>query len=126
MGRSAWAETEFADFLASTVNRADQERWRRLPGLHQLSRRGLEAARRLSHWREDEARKQNRPLRQMLRDDLLVAIAKRLPASRRDLEALSRFQPAILAEQNPGNSCGPRRSSRRARGPLSGILAASR
>ena len=85
--------------LTSTVNRADQERWRRLPGLHQLSRRGLEAARRLSHWREDEARKQNRPLRQMLRDDLLVAIAKRLPASRRDLEALRDFnRPSLLSK----------------------------
>ena len=35
MGRSDWAETEFGDFLSSTLNRADQERWRRLPGLHQ-------------------------------------------------------------------------------------------
>src|SRR5271166_6258317 len=77
MGRTDWAEAEFADFLADVANRADAERWRRLPGLHQLSRRGLEAARRLCAWREDEAGRQNRPLRQVMRDDVLIAIAKR-------------------------------------------------
>ncbi len=99
MGRSEWAEEEFQDFLATTLDRADQERWRRLPGLHQLSRRGLEATRRLALWREDEARRQNRPLRQIMRDDLLVAIAKRQPTSRRDLEALRDFnRPALLSK----------------------------
>jgi ribonuclease D len=97
LGRTHWAEAEFADFLADVENRADAERWRRLPGLHQLSRRGLEMARRLSAWREEEAGRQNRPLRQVMRDDVLVAIAKRQPSSRRDLEALRDFnRPALL------------------------------
>jgi ribonuclease D len=97
LGRTEWAEAEFADFLDSIAHRAEEDRWRRLPGLHQLSRRGLEMARRLAAWREDEARRQNRPLRQVVRDDLLVAIAKRQPRSRRDLEALRDFnRPALL------------------------------
>ena len=54
-------------------------------------------ARRLADWREDEARRLNRPLRQVLRDDLLVAIAKRQPTNRRGLEALRDFnRPALL------------------------------
>jgi ribonuclease D len=97
LGREAWAEEEFAAFLSAVEDRADLERWRRLPGLHQLNRRGLETARRLSQWREDEARRLNRPMRQVLRDDLLVAIAKRQPASRRELEALRDFnRPGLL------------------------------
>jgi ribonuclease D len=97
MGRMDWAEAEFADFRAEVTNRADVERWRRLPGLHQLNCRGLEAARRLSDWRENEARRQNRPLRQVMRDDVLLAIAKRQPTSRRDLEALRDFnRPGLL------------------------------
>lgn len=91
MGRTEWLETELAQFTASIQNRVEEERWRRLPGLHQLNRRGLEVARRLAEWRFEEARRANRPLRQMLRDDLLVAIAKRQPSSRRDLEALRDF-----------------------------------
>lgn len=97
MGRNAWADEEFTDFLDAIGNRADEERWRRLPGLHQLNRRGLEMVRRLAEWREDEARRQNRPLRQVMRDDLLVAIAKRQPLNRRDLEALRDFhRPGLL------------------------------
>ena len=96
-GRTPWAEEEFADFLAQIESRGDEDRWRRLPGVHQLNRRGLEVARRLSEWRQEDARRANRPLRQVLRDDLLVAIAKRQPAGRRDLEALRDFnRPALL------------------------------
>jgi ribonuclease D len=95
--RTTWAESEIADFLESIAQRADEDRWRRLPGLHLLSRRSLEMARRLAEWRENEARRQNRPLRQVVRDDLLVAIAKRQPRNRRDLEALRDFnRPALL------------------------------
>jgi ribonuclease D len=101
LNRTAWAEAEMGDFIESIAKRADEDRWRRLPGLHQLSRRSLEMARRLGEWREDEARRQNRPLRQVVRDDLLVAIAKRQPRTRRDLEALRDFnRPALLNRSN--------------------------
>jgi ribonuclease D len=101
LNRTAWAEAEMTDFIESIAQRADEDRWRRLPGLHQLSRRSLEMARRLGEWREDEARRQNRPLRQVVRDDLLVAIAKRQPRTRRDLEALRDFnRPALLNRSN--------------------------
>jgi ribonuclease D len=101
LGRTSWAEQEFEDFIASIARRADEERWRRLPGLNQLGRRGMEMARRLSLWREDEARRQNRPLRQVMRDDVLVAIAKRQPTNRRGLEALRDFnRPALLSRSD--------------------------
>jgi ribonuclease D len=102
LGRRGWADEEFAAFLAGIDARRDEHRWRRLPGLHQLSRRGLEVARRLYDWRSEEARRQNRPVRQVLRDDLLVAIAKRQPASRHDLEALRDFNRPHLLHRSPG------------------------
>jgi ribonuclease D len=99
LGRAEWAEDEFASFTAAIESRAEEQRWRRLPGLHQLSRRGLEVARRLADWRTEEARRSNRPVRQVVRDDLLVAIAKRQPATRRDLELLRDFnRPHLLAK----------------------------
>lgn len=98
LGRSDWADSEFRSFVGSIRDRVDQDRWRRLPGLAGLNRRSLEMARRLAIWREDEARRNNRPLRQVLRDDLLVGIAKRQPRTKRDLEALRDFnRPALLA-----------------------------
>lgn len=99
LNRGAWVKAEFRDLVSAVAGRADEDRWRRLPNLGQLSRRGLEAARQLAAWREDEARRQNRPLRQVMRDDLLVGIAKRLPRNRRELEALRDFnRPALLRQ----------------------------
>ncbi len=48
LGRIEWAEDEFASFLDGIENRGEEERWRKLSGLHMLNRRGLETARRLS------------------------------------------------------------------------------
>jgi ribonuclease D len=99
MGRVEWAEDEFAAFLHNIEHRSEEDRWRKLSGLHMLNRRGLEAARRLSDWRLEDARRANRPLRSVLRDDLLVAIAKRQPSTRRDLEALRDFnRPQLLSK----------------------------
>ncbi len=98
MGREAWAETELASFLGDIASRNEDDRWRKLSGLHTLNRRGLEIARRIAEWRQHDAKRTNRPLRNLLRDDLLVAIAKRQPTSRRDLEALRDFnRPHLIA-----------------------------
>lgn len=100
LGRLDWAISEMAEFVGEIERRSeDVERWRRLPGIHQLNRRGLEMARRLFDWRLEEARRGNRPMRQVLRDDLLIAIAKRRPTSKRDLEALRDFnRPHLLSK----------------------------
>jgi ribonuclease D len=99
--RTSWANVEFRDLVSAVAERAEEDRWRRLPNLNQLSRRGLEAARQLAFWREDDARRRNRPLRQVMRDDLLVGIAKRLPRNARELEALRDFnRPALLGHTN--------------------------
>lgn len=99
-GRLDWAEQEYQSLLRTVEARSDSERWRRLPGLHQLNRRGLEAARRLWEWRQDEARRADRPVRQVMRDDLLLAIAKRQPGNRRDLEALRDFNRPHLLQRS--------------------------
>jgi len=99
LDRTRWAEDEFTSFLNDIRARNEEDRWRRLPGLHQLNRRGLEVARRLAEWRQADARRANRPLRSVLRDDLLIAIAKRQPTSRRDLEALRDFnRPHLMTK----------------------------
>lgn len=106
LNRVGWAEEEFAEFLGNIRSRDEESRWRKLPGLHQLNRRALEAARRLAEWRVEEARRVNRPLRQVLRDDLLVGIAKRQPTSRQELEALRDFnRPQLLSKSNEILAC---------------------
>ncbi len=91
LGRREWAELEYQVLLESIRARDDEDRWRKLSGLNTLNRRGLEVARRLSLWRREDARKVNRPLRHLLKDDLLVAISKRMPTTIVDLKALRDF-----------------------------------
>jgi ribonuclease D len=91
LGRLDWAETEYRALIESIRARDDDDRWRKLSGLNALNRRGLEVARRLSLWRREDARQTNRPLRYLLKDDMLVAISKRMPATLLDLKALRDF-----------------------------------
>jgi ribonuclease D len=64
------------------------ERWRKLRGLGSLDRKRLAVVRELFAWREEVAERQNRPARTVLRDDLIVEVARRGPKTERDLQVL--------------------------------------
>jgi ribonuclease D len=89
LGRCAWAREEFAR-LATAAAPEDPvgERWRKLRGLGSLDRRRLAVVRELYTWREEAAARTNRPARTLVRDDLLVEIAKRNPSRERDLHVV--------------------------------------
>jgi ribonuclease D len=104
LGRTAWASEEFAR-LAEQVTPAEEgqlvhaDKWRKLRGLGSLDRRRLAIARELFHWREEQAAHSNRPPRTVVRDDLLVEIARRNPKAQHDVQVVRglarRFVPAI-------------------------------
>ena len=77
--RLDWVWNEVERLIGDICSDARIEPWQRLPGLHKLSRRELAVIQRLADWREEEARSQNRPVRRILRDDLLVDLARRRP-----------------------------------------------
>ena len=70
-----------------TAERAP-ESWMRLTGLHRLSARELAVAREVYRWREAEAAAKDRPMRKILRDDLVLEMAKRRPTTEVDLLAV--------------------------------------
>jgi ribonuclease D len=87
--RGAWAVEEFKTFVKRAV--ADDpavEKWRRLKGLGGLGRRELAVARGVFVWREEFAARLNRPPRVLLRDDLIVEIARRATRNPDDLHTL--------------------------------------
>lgn len=93
LDRSAWAQEEFARLL--TIATSDvpssengSERWRKLRGLGTLDRRRLAMVRELFFWREQKAAELNRPPRAVVRDDLLIEIARRNPGKARDLHVV--------------------------------------
>jgi ribonuclease D len=88
-GRSEWAREEFARLAINAAPEEPvQERWRKLRGLGSLDRRRLAIVRALYTWREETAAKTNRPTRTIIRDDLIVEIARRNPARERDLQVV--------------------------------------
>jgi ribonuclease D len=89
LGRAEWAAEEFQALIRrALLENPAVERWRKLRGLGALDRKRLAVVRELFAWREEVAERQNRPTRTIVRDDLLVEIARRLPQRERDLSVL--------------------------------------
>jgi|LauGreDrversion4_2_1035121.scaffolds.fasta_scaffold01636_1 ribonuclease D len=79
--RMGWACAEFDRMCRDVWEDEQLEPWERLSGVHRLSRRELCALQKLAAWREEEAAARNRAPRRILRDDLLMDLAKRRPAT---------------------------------------------
>lgn len=86
--RLPWAEAEMQRMIDEVSAERAPESWMRLTGLHRLSARELAVAREVYRWREAEAAEKDRPMRKILRDDLVLEMAKRRPTTEADLLAV--------------------------------------
>ncbi len=87
LNRLEWADAEFERLLQETSAERSGDTWRRLSGIHKLRPRELAIARELYLWRDAEAERRNIPVRRVLRDDLLLDMARRRPTSESDVLA---------------------------------------
>jgi ribonuclease D len=90
--------TTWQDELEASLSR---ERWRRTSGISGLSSRCLAIVRELWQWREDEAARRNQPTRRVLRDDLLIELAKRKSADPRQMRAIRGMERGDLIRAMP-------------------------
>ncbi len=98
-GRYEWFQQEttriqsqlFQDFEHSRT-----ERWRALPKISRLKPRELAIVQALWQWRNQAAQRSNKPPGRILRDDLLVELAKRGTADTLRMEAIRGFQQRDL------------------------------
>lgn len=79
LGRLEWCELECERFIDDVVAEHTRSGAERLSGLHKLRPRELVVATALADWREAEADRLNKPLRRVLRDDLVIELARRQP-----------------------------------------------
>jgi ribonuclease D len=87
--RLDWAREEFQRLAANATNDDPVvAKWRKLRGLGALDRRRLAVVREIYNWREEVATRTNRPARTIVRDDLIVEIARRNPSRERDLHVV--------------------------------------
>lgn len=88
LGRTAWVRDECRNLVERIVSAEREERWWKVSGSGNLRPRELAVLRELWRWRDREARQNDLPARRVLKDEMLVEIAKRKPATTADLFAL--------------------------------------
>lgn len=126
LGRGPWIAEELESWQLNLDEDASRERWQRVSGISQLPPRGLAIARELWRWRESEAQSLDRPPKRVLRDDLIVEIARRQLAAPDQIRAirgmerrtLQKSVDALAAAVNkgldlPDSECPKRSGSKR-------------
>jgi len=88
LGRLGWLEDEMQSWREDVLRSLSQDRWRRVSGNAGLDGRTLAVVRELFHWRDAEARRRNQPARRVLRDDLIVELARRGSADVKHIQAV--------------------------------------
>ncbi|MBX9680882.1 MAG: ribonuclease D [Gemmataceae bacterium] len=135
LNRSDWAEEEFQRLTQDSSPREPStetvgERWRKIRGSGNLDRRRLAVLRELYLWREQKAIELDRPARVIVRDDLLVEIARRHLKSPKDLEVVRGltkkhldeiFQAGERGQKLPFDQC-PEATERDVEAPRVGLI----
>jgi ribonuclease D len=76
-GRLGWLADELETWQEQLEHVENTEQWRRVSGSAGLGRRQLAIVRELWRWRDAQAREKDRPPKRILRDDLIVELARR-------------------------------------------------
>ena len=121
-GRLDWAREEFRQLEATIGEERDPEEvFLRLTAPSRLSPLEAAVARELVHWREETARRQDRPVRSVLPDRLVTQLARRRPQTMEALRKergvgegiLRRHGQAVLAAVRRGEQAAPVRLAQR-------------
>ena len=103
LGRIQWIENELRQRQINLISYEQAESWTRLPGIQTLSGRQLAIVREVWLWREKRAQHKNMPARRVLRDDLIIELARRGSADPKKIShvrglhhsGLQRFVPEL-------------------------------
>ena len=93
-GRTQWAIDQTNRILGHSADQtAPEDLWQRVGGKHHLDGTGLAVLRELTIWRDQEARRRDKPRRNILKDEPLIEIAKRKPRSATAISDLRAMPP---------------------------------
>ncbi|MCA9140992.1 MAG: HRDC domain-containing protein [Planctomycetales bacterium] len=77
LDRTSWLDEETKIRQQQVIDHETNENWRKVSGCAGMSPRQLEIIRHLWRWRDQRAATLDRPVRRVMRDDLMVELAKR-------------------------------------------------
>lgn len=102
-GRLAWLEDDFASLSdPATYETPPQEMFRSIRHAARLHGRPLAILREVTAWREQEARRRNLPRQWVLKDEVLIELARRKPTTIEELADLRDLNPRSLGDQGKG------------------------
>ena len=79
-GRTGWAQEQMVRVLTAAAETTPlEDLWKKVGSKQGLNRRELAVLQELALWRDEEARRRNKPRRTILKDEPLVELAKRKP-----------------------------------------------
>ncbi len=96
-GRWEWALEDSDALLEATFDEDPEEAYKRIKGAGRLERRGLAAVHALAAWREREARRRDLPRNMVLKEEVLLDLAKRLPKAPSELGKIPGATPGLIA-----------------------------
>ncbi len=96
-GRLAWLEDDFASLADPARYAPDPDQaWRRVKGWMQLKPAQQQILLRVARWRERMAMDRDRPRRWILKDDVVIDLARRKPRTLSDLARIRGMPPATV------------------------------
>ena len=101
LGRLTWLDEELATWQGELEEYERGERWQRMSGLTGLSPRSLAVVRELWNWRDGEAQRRDCPARRVLRDDLIIELARRQTSDVKRIRAVRGMERGDLARYLP-------------------------
>lgn len=101
LGRLTWLEAELENWQTQIEEYEAGERWQRIGGISGMSPRSLAVVREIWNWRDAEAQRRNIPPRRILRDDLVVELAKRKSSDVRSIRALRGLERGDIQKHIP-------------------------
>jgi ribonuclease D len=89
LGRATWLQEDFVELANPATYAIDPDSmWQRVKGVQHLKGVQLAILQQLAAWRERQAEQANRPRRWILKDEVLLELARRKPKDTKELERI--------------------------------------
>lgn len=100
LGRADWLAEDFDELAdANTYRPVPEQMWKRIKGANRLKGVQLAALRELTSWREEQAIARDLPRRWVLKDDVLLELARQMPESAHRMERIRGLESAVLRRE---------------------------
>ncbi len=99
LNRESWLKEELDNLQQKVIDAETRENWQRVSGASGLNPRQLETVRQLWIWRESRAQQTDKLPRRIMRDDLIVELAKKASTSVDKIRSIRGLERRNFADQ---------------------------